>query len=431
MIQVTLNELRPGHVLARTIYRDTGEVLLTAGFRITAEVCQKLAVHEQNYFWVQEEGLEDVQAEFLVSEMVINQSVTQMQKNSIAFRKDLGLITSKPDAPIPSPKEIIESPAKIKAALPTKKYKQIATTLYQEIRRADQSLLHLGGTRTISNFIYQHAVESAIVAGILAKRFNFADSEVEDLMLGALLMDMGQLLLPEHLLTQHGKMTLADFNLQKEHPVFGYEILRSDNTVPLTCAHMALQHHERQDGGGYPRRLMGNNEPPARTVMQKNTIHRYSEIAAVADEYLNLIAPRPIGGALPQMPVQSIKYLLRVAGSKLNQSIVDTLISMVPIYTAGCRIVITEDGEQPERVGMVGVVKHSNPIRQDRPDVILIYDRHGNRIPAQPIDLTLNSGITIREIPPGKIWEPATSDSPLQPIQTEDIPESNDTTQTE
>jgi len=409
MIQVTLEELKAGQTLAKTIYRDTGEVLLSAGFRMTSEVRQKLADIGQNRFWVQEEGLETVVSEELVSEQIVNQCAALLRKGAIEFRARMGLAATKPDAVIPSPYDILNSPEKLKASLPVKQYKQVARTLYQEIRRVDQSVLHMGGTRTAASYLFQHATEAGIIAGILAKRYAFNDNEVEDLILGTLLMDIGMLLLPENLLQQTSRMTLAEFTLLKEHPNFGFEMLRTDNSIPLVCAHVALQHQERQDGGGYPRKLTGNNQPPPlhQTGIVKNTIHRFAEIAAVADEYLSLIAPRP--GIPAKTPIQSIKHLFRVAGTKLNASIVNTLISMIPVYTAGCRIVILEDSD-PTRVGCIGVVEKSNSRQQDRPDIILVYDREGKRIPATPIQLSESPSTQIREILPGKSWDTTTAE---------------------
>jgi HD-GYP domain-containing protein (c-di-GMP phosphodiesterase class II) len=406
MIQVTLEELSVGHTLARTIYRDTGEVLLSAGFHMTAEVRQKLADQGQNRFWVQEEGLETVISEELVSEQIVNQCAAKLRKSAIEFRMRLGLVATKPDAVIPTPTELFKSPEKIKAVLPIKAYKEVARNLYQEIRRVDQSILHMGGTRTAASYLFQHAVEAGIVAGILAKRYAFSENEVEDLILGTLLMDVGQLLLPDSLLMQTSRLTLADFNLLKEHPNFGFEMLRLDNSIPLVCAHVALQHQERQDGGGYPRKLVGNNQPPPlhQTGIQKNAIHRFAEIASVADEYLALIAPRP--GIPAKTPIQSIKHLLRIAGSQLNMSIVNTLISMIPVYSSGCRIVVLED-QDATHVGCIGVVEKSNPHQQDRPDIILVYDREGKRIPALPIKLTESPSTQIREVLPGKSWDTA------------------------
>ena len=404
MIQVTLQELSAGQTLARTIYRDTGEVLLSAGFHMTTEVRQKLADLGQNRFWIQEEGLESVVSEELVSEKIVNQCASLLRKGALEFRTRLGLIATKPDAAIPTPQEILAKPEKIKAALPTIQYKQVARTIYQELRRVDQSILHMGGTRTASSFLFQHAVECSIIAGILAKRFAFSENEVEDLILGTLLMDIGMLLYPENLITQTSRFTLAEYNLLREHPNFGFEVLRTDNSIPLVCAHVALQHQERQDGGGYPRKLTGNNQPPPTHQMgvQKNTIHRFAEIAAVADEYLALIAPKP--GIPAKTPIQSIKHLLRIAGSQLNNSIVNMLVSMIPVYTAGCRVVVVESPD-PEQVGFIGVVEHSNAFQQDRPDIILVYNREGKRIPALPIKLSENPLIHIQEILPGKSWD--------------------------
>lgn len=423
MIQVTLEELNAGQTLAKTIYRDTGEVLLSAGFRMTAEVRQKLSDQGQNRFWVHEEGLESVVSEELISEQIVNQCAAQLRKSALEFRTKIGFGRDKNEIKSPSPQSILDAPEKIRTLLPVKTYKQVARTIYQELRRVDQSILHMGGTRTATSFIYQHAVESSIVAGILAKRFHFLDNEVEDLVLGTLLMDIGQLLMPENVLSQGGRLSLAEFNLLREHPVLGFDMLRIEGSIPLVCAHVALQHEERQDGAGFPRKLFGTNQPPPvhQTGIVKNTIHRFAEIAAVADQYMGLIAPRPGTGSEAKTPIQSIKHLLRISGKHLNASIVNTLISMIPIYEAGCRIVIREDSD-PARVGCFGVVERSNARQQDRPDIIVAYDREGKRIPAQPLHLVDHPAIQIREVLPGKSWETDSDDTDVVKLLQEHPP---------
>jgi HD-GYP domain-containing protein (c-di-GMP phosphodiesterase class II) len=399
MIQVSLNELHPGHVIAKTIYSEMGDVMLASGFTMTPGVMAKLAEQGYNRFGVHEEGLESVAAEELVDERVVNRCVAQLRKAATEFRAKMGV-----GAAGKSVDEILSNPFAVKSAFAAKEYRKVAATIWQEIRRADPPILHLLGMRSTANYLHQHAVESAITAGILAKSFHFSPNECEDLILGVLLMDCGYLLLPDRLYTQAGKLSLDDYKVLKKHPDYGFDLLRTLTEIPLVCAHIALQHQERQDGGGYPRGLKGKNQPPLREAgATKDQIHRFAEIAAVANDYLSLIAPRP--GLPTQTPIQSIKFLLRLSGSRLNSSIVNSMLKIIPVYTAGCRIMVTKDEEIPERVGYLGLVSKSCPLHQDRPEVILVYDASGQRVEAIPLKLEEHPGIEVKEVEPGKLKE--------------------------
>jgi len=395
MFQIALKELRAGHVLARSIYRDTGEIMLSNGFRMTPDVSTKLAAIGIDRIWVQEEGLEDLESEDLISEATINQSVLLLRKTILDFRSKIGLIKNNSEEPVPTPEEILSKPEGIKEALNIAAFRKVAAEIYQELKKADPSLLHITGTRSLGNFYEQQSIDCAIVAALLAKRYNFTPDEVEDIILAVLIMDIGYFLLPDHALSLNSKLSLQELELKKQHPNYGYEIIKICN-LSLVCANVALQHHERQDGGGYPRKLTGTNSPPVRPTgpTVKGTMNRYAEIAAVALDYISLIFPPP--GITAQTPISSIKFLVRLSGAKLNSSIVETLIAMIPVYSSGDRVMVTSDGEG-KLTGCVGIVMRSNTKEQNKPAIVLIYNKEGEKIPPIEINLWERKDIEIRE----------------------------------
>jgi len=395
MYQIALKELRAGHVLARSIYRDTGEIMLSNGFRMTPDVSTKLAAIGIDRIWVQEEGLEDLESEDLIPEATINQSVLLLRKTILDFRSKVGLIKANSEEPVPTPEQILSKPEAIKEALNIAAFRKVAAEIYQELKKADPSLLHITGTRSLGNFYEQQAIDCAIVAALLAKRYNFNPDEVEDIILAVLLMDIGYFILPDHALSLNSKLSLQELELKKQHPNYGYEIIKICN-LSLICANVALQHHERQDGGGYPRKLTGTNSPPVRTTGPtiKGTMNRYAEIAAVALDYISLIFPPP--GVTAQTPINSIKFLVRLSGAKLNSSITETLIAMIPVYSSGDRIKVTSD-ETGELKGYIGIVMRSNTKEQNKPAIVLIYDRNGEKIPPISINLWERKDIDIAE----------------------------------
>ena len=248
--------------------------------------------------------------------------------------------------------------------------------------------------------MFQHAVDTAVVAASIGRAFQFEEEELEQLVLGALLMDVGTLLLPWDLVIKPDRLTFAEFSMLKEHPTFGFEILRQDPLIPLICAHIAFQHHERQDGGGYPRRLLGANKPPTKQeINDKRNIHRFAEVVAVADEYVSLIQPRQ--SVLPKSPVESIKFLLKASGTHLNSAVVDTLIPMIPIYSVGSRVQLIA-AHDPKLVGATAIISKVNQERQDRPEITMLYNAEGEWIEHEIHNLDENTQIMIQQISMGQ-----------------------------
>ena len=395
MIQITLKELRAGHVLAKSIYRDSGEIMLSAGYRMTPDVTVKLTEIGIDRIWVQEEGLEELEKEDLVSEVTVNQCVLTLRRTVIEFRKKVGLVLNKPDDVAPSPEQILSKPEEIKEALNISAFKKVAADIYQELKKSDPSLLFITGSRSLGNFFQQQSVDCAVVAAQLAKRYSFPPDEIEDMILSVLLMDIGYILMPEHLLNPVAKLSMDELELKRRHTDYGFDILRICS-VSLVCANVALQHHERQDGGGYPRKLKGNNRPPVRVTgpAAKGSINRFAEIAAVALDYVSLIAPPP--GVQAQTPISSIKFLVRLSTARLNSAVVETLLSMIPVYSAGDRVKVTTD-PSGQYIGYIGIVMRSNSREQNRPAVVLIYNSTGEKIPGISLNLWERRELEVRE----------------------------------
>ncbi|QNU04251.1 HD-GYP domain-containing protein [Peribacillus butanolivorans] len=70
--------------------------------------------------------------------------------------------------------------------------------------------------------------------------------------MAAILHDVGKTRIPERLLEKPGKLTATEYDEIKRHTIYGYELLKSIPGIPPSIALTALQHHEREDGQGYP-----------------------------------------------------------------------------------------------------------------------------------------------------------------------------------
>jgi putative two-component system response regulator len=111
---------------------------------------------------------------------------------------------------------------------------------------------------------HQHRV--AQLACAIAEKMGLAAPTIEGLRIAGILHDVGKIRIPVSILSRSGKLLDAEFEMLKIHPQVSYEILK-DIPFPWPVAKMALQHHERIDGSGYPQGLRGDEILPEAKIL--------------------------------------------------------------------------------------------------------------------------------------------------------------------
>ena len=103
---------------------------------------------------------------------------------------------------------------------------------------------------------------------LLAKKLGLSFEDVRRIFYAAPLHDVGKLVIPDRILLKKGKLNLEEFEIMKNHTIYGAQILAgSQNPIFETARHLAHSHHERWDGNGYPDGLSEDEIPlPARIV---------------------------------------------------------------------------------------------------------------------------------------------------------------------
>jgi response regulator RpfG family c-di-GMP phosphodiesterase len=119
-----------------------------------------------------------------------------------------------------------------------------------------------------------HVKRVAEYSYILALKYGLGEDEAELIRMASPMHDIGKLAIPDSILNKPGKLTEEEFDIIKTHSMVGYDILKSSNREILKAASIiAVQHHEKYNGTGYPNGLKGED------------IHIYGRITAVADVF--------------------------------------------------------------------------------------------------------------------------------------------------
>lgn len=155
-----------------------------------------------------------------------------------------------------------------------------------------------------------HVKRVAEIAKLLALRYGLSEEDAEILRLTTPIHDVGKLAIPDAILNKPGKLTSEEFVVMKTHSPIGYEMLkRSKKAILRSGAIIALLHHERYDGTGYPQGLSGDE------------IHIYGRIVALADVFDALSNERVYKRKWPLEKV--LRYIQEQRGSHFDPRLVD------------------------------------------------------------------------------------------------------------
>lgn len=165
-----------------------------------------------------------------------------------------------------------------------------------------------------------HSDRVAEYAEKVALKIGLPPEKVELLRETAELHDIGKLGIQESILNKKEKLTAQEWELIKQHPIIGEDILRP---ILLTEEMLAIVrgHHERYDGTGYPDKLSGKN------------INLFAQILAVVDVYDAMTSPRAYRPALSQQ--KAIEELQKNSGSQFNPEIVANFLQVLAEQSTG------------------------------------------------------------------------------------------------
>jgi diguanylate cyclase (GGDEF)-like protein/putative nucleotidyltransferase with HDIG domain len=159
-----------------------------------------------------------------------------------------------------------------------------------------------------------HVRRTQIYATEMGRLLNVSESEIQALIAGALLHDIGKLAVPEYILNKPGKLTESEFAKMKIHPTVGGDILKRVN-FPYPVEDIVRYHHEKWDGTGYPKGLKAQGIPLV------------ARIISVVDFYDATRCDRPYRKGMTRE--DSLSLLRKMAGSSFDPRVVEVFIEHV------------------------------------------------------------------------------------------------------
>ncbi|MDR0313175.1 MAG: HD-GYP domain-containing protein [Treponema sp.] len=191
------------------------------------------------------------------------------------------------------------------------------------------------------NYLISHSVNSTITSIIIGSYLKLPNHRLIELGVSAMLQDIGMIKLPPQLYLSKRSLEPQERKAILAHPILGFNILKSYG-FPLSVTLATLEHHERENGSGYPRSLTGDK------------ISLYGKIIAVACSYEALSSQRPHKEA--KDGYTGMLELLKNEGKKYDDTIIRALVFSLSIYPIGLYVLLSSG-----RKGQVVDVNPENP----------------------------------------------------------------------
>ena len=191
------------------------------------------------------------------------------------------------------------------------------------------------------NFLISHSLRTAIFAIIIGLQIKMPYEKLIELGVASILHEIGQIRLPPQLYMNNNPLSHSEKAQMQTHTLIGYNIMRTAG-LPLTIQLGVLDHHERENGTGYPRHLL------------KNNISLYGKIIGVACSFEAITAPRNFREA--RTTYEGMIEMLKNSNHLYDETVIKALLYSISLFPIGAFVFLSNG-----RVGQVVDVSPTSP----------------------------------------------------------------------
>jgi len=343
-------------IVARTVYSDDGFVLLSAGSVIKQRYIFQLEKFNVTAIYVEDSLIPDIEVEDVISEKTRIEAIKTVKEMLVTIKREAN-----------SGRFLLVN---------SKKLAKTIQNIIKDILSNKSLMVNLIDIRSTDSYTFGHSVNVAVLSILTGVAMGLSDSSLYQLGIGAILHDVGKVLIPTEILNKPAALTPEEYAVIKRHSEFGLSIVeRHPNMNPLS-KRIIYEHHEKFDGSGYPQGLKGPE------------IHPFSQIVGMADMFDALTADRVYRKGF--LPHEAYELLAGSGGKLFDYELLKVFLSNIAAYPVGT-IVRLNTGE-------IGVVTFTPKGLSTRPNVRILF-QHDKKV-KEPYELKLaeNLRVLIEEV---------------------------------
>lgn len=231
--------------------------------------------------------------------------------------------------------------------------------LIDSVFRNREAMAALIRMKDKGDYLFNHAVANAVWCAVLGRHLGLDKSELQQVALGASMMDVGMTRIPNAILHKPGPLDAHEREQIENHVMNGLKVIKAAGGASMPVMNMIACHHEHFDGSGYPQGLEGKKIP------------KIARIAALVDCYDAMITPRPHAPA--RSSFAAIQELMELKDVHHQGALVEQFVQTIGMFPTGALVELN--------TGEVGIVVAQNPQRRLRPQLVVVLDPDKKRLP--------------------------------------------------
>ena len=339
---VQIKNLKEGDIIARDVIGLEGGILLKHRTRFKEAYREKLI--ERNIFevFIEDELSKGIEPSETLTNEIKRKINADIKEQFDKLRDDIAI----------DPKAIAET----------------AKLMIEQLQEKEM-VLELEELRVNDNYTYEHCIAVAILSNVVCNKLRLNQEMKEQIVMGALIHDIGKVVIPKDILNKPGQLTEEEYALIKTHAEVGYSMIKSNPQISAITKLAVLCHHEREDGSGYP-------------LKKKEELHISAKIVAACDLFHALISDRCYRKGLPLNEVIAI-----AEKQAINPKIRDIIIHSLCYYPVGCTVVLND--------GRLAIVEKNYAANIKRPLIRVIEKADEKYIFSYKVDLLTETKLEI------------------------------------
>ena len=386
---IALHKVQPGARLGEAVFGPNGQPWLMRGVELTVEYLQMLRARGLPAVYVENPDTSDIPIPQSISPEVRARAMGNLSRAFESVSRNSERLREAYVAMAATGMQSARFADAVRATADGRGLYRMANDIddmLDQLKGCDV-LAGLNSIKAHDTYTFQHSIDVTIMGLVLARTQKWDRTRLRAFGVGCILHDIGKIFIDPAILNKPAKLTTDEFKQVQAHPTAGYEVVKTlAPGLGVLAAHVAYQHHEMQDGSGYPRGLIGND---VLGVNAPNRIHDFGSLCAVADVYDALTSTRPYRAGIA--PDRAIARICDASGTHFNAEAVETFRATVPPFPI-CSNVRVASGKY---AGWRGVVAALSKQAIDRPKIRLLYDARAQRVDPVELDLLVEGNVRI------------------------------------
>lgn len=246
--------------------------------------------------------------------------------------------------------------------------KEVVSKCVDEVLQNPDAMLLLTQLKNQDEYTAQHSMNVCVLSILLGRELKISVSDLNNLGLSGLLHDIGKMKVPLEILNKPGKLESDEMVIMRKHTVYGRDVLISARNLFPGAVDVAYAHHEKIEGGGYPRGV------------DSTALSIFTKIITVVDTYDAITSDRVYQVGKPHL--NALGILVNGMGKQFEGNYVTQFINCIGFYPQG-NLVELNSGE-------VALVVEQNKADRLKPKLLLVLDENKNPIDKIMLDLASN-----------------------------------------